>query len=64
LTHKTFTETPEEIWRWHHEFRKLQVTKAPNVGHYAIANLQVFCEKNDIKFTLITQVRKMLDACY
>ena len=56
LTHSFFLHTPQEIWRWHHEFRKLQVTKAPNISHHAIANFQIFCEKQNIKFSLITQV--------
>ncbi len=46
---------PEEIWRWHHEFRKWVEKNKPNVSHHALADLQMFYKKQNQKFTLITQ---------
>ena len=55
LTHRYFEDTPEEIWRWHHEFRKLVEQNKPNVSHHALADIQMLYKKENKKFTLITQ---------
>jgi len=57
LTHKYFCKVPEEIWRWHYEFRKLVEKNKPNVSHHALADLQMFYKRQNQKFTLITQVQ-------
>jgi len=49
-------ENPQDVWRWHHEFRRLTEKNAPNLSHHSIADLQAFCHRSNIKFTLITQV--------
>ena len=56
LTYDFFRENPKEVWRWHHELRRLVAKNAPGLSHQAIADLQAFCHKSNIKFTLITQV--------
>lgn len=55
LTHKYFYKSPEEIWRWHHVFRRLVEKNRPNISHHALADLQIFYKKQKKKFTLITQ---------
>ncbi len=55
LTHQYFCNVPGEIWRWHHEFRKLVEKNKPNISHHALADLQMFYKKQNQKFTLITQ---------
>jgi len=55
LTHQYFEHTPEEIWRWHHVFRKLKESNKPNISHHALADIQMHYKKQNQKFTLITQ---------
>ncbi len=55
MTHQYFDKVPEEIWRWHHELRRLVEKNKPNVSHHALADLQMFYKKQNHKFTLITQ---------
>jgi len=57
LTYRNFMSNPEDIWHWHHELRKTVAMNNPNVSHDCLAELQVFCEKSNHKFTLITQVK-------
>jgi len=56
LTYRNFMNNPEDIWHWHHELRKTVAMNNPNVSHDCLAELQVFCEKSNHKFTMITQV--------
>jgi len=55
LTYEDFCKSPEEIWRWHHEFRKLVEKNKPSISHHALADLQLLFKKQNQKFTLITQ---------
>lgn len=65
LTKKFFDEKPEEVWRWHHQFRKLVINSAPNDAHYTLADMHNQCREIGITFTLITQVNdKLFCHCY
>jgi len=55
LTYTNFISYPEEIWHWHHELRKTVAMNNPNISHTCLADFQVFCEKSNRKFTMITQ---------
>ena len=56
LTFEYFKKDPISIWKWHEHFQKLVHKSYPNESHMAVADIQNFCEENDIKCVLITQV--------
>ena len=56
LTYQYFKKNPEEVWDWHYEFKRMVRLSGPNICHFSVAEIQNFCEENDIECTLITQV--------
>ena len=55
LTKKFFKEKPEEVWRWHSQFRKLVINSAPNEAHDTLADMHNMCKEIGIKFSMITE---------
>ena len=50
-TPEAFARNPQLVWEWYDWRRGLIASKAPNAGHYALAEI----EKRSPRFTLITQ---------
>ena len=54
-TFRTFKNIPETVWEWYHYRRDVYSKANPNRGHYAIVDLERYCEDNNKEFLLVTQ---------